>query len=550
MDEIKVTGTPIEAHHVTARRHHNTLTGMGRSSKGPTFSFAPAPLTATYRSGGVAAFGVVLAAYMVYYLYHHHYAPGKYGSAKGWGEANWFWHRGWIQLHFLPAATMLFIIPFQIWKYYRDRYRRLHRILGRLFFILVVVSMTGAAYFCFFRPSKGAPTKNGTWFATSAFQFVFFLTLFCSALSWIRARQLRFAEHRRWVLRVISFLWGAVAQRFFYFVVFPDQYMVEYPIYTVAIAWLTGIPFGLIAMDWWLSYETARDETKRMTDEDGRHPLLFVTDRLSGDDTGELIFPSEASHLSGLQGGGSDSSSFSASSPLSSSSSSFSSSSKPFFSVVYLSIAAVFTVFIAASPSFWPSSDAMRIFHGAIGLLACLLSPASLVYRRRLVPIIGLLGLFLSFSGLYYSVISPPGPPPKSLGVYYLKGWKQLIWQAQGLWCWALASLISSCFLLIRHSQEGDKYRPDERRWLLRLTTLFLGAPLRRLGEWIIPVHAWSPTAFVAITNVAWEVPLILLEWCVLSRETAVKELAELEANRKGEKGTGETPATYNLIGV
>lgn len=440
----------------------------------------PAPLGATKRSTALAGVCLAAAVYMAQYLYRLRYAPGRYNE-EGWaGNANWWEHRGVLQAHFVAAFAVLVAMPFQVWKYARDRHRRAHRLVGRAFFVVVFASMCGAAFFAFYKPSTAARTREGTWWVAFQFQQVLAFTLLTSGMAWLRARQRRFADHRRWVFRLVSLLWSGVSQRVVFFNVFPLEWAFRYPLYVDAVTWVVSMT-QLVALEWYLSFETARKEPRR---------------RQQPPQAEELLLPPAAGAAPAAAGGRG--------------------------TAAFAAFAAAASAAVACAPSFWPARPGL-VAHGALGLAAAV---AVAVAARRpgsaaATPAAGLLGLAAALAGAYYAFVSPPRAPS---GEPYMEPWSQRAFLAQGVQCWCVFAAAASAALLWRHAQG---HAADRRRWLLRVAVLLAAEAARFVTRrWLVPAGAWTDTAFLAVSNSAWALPTLALEWGVLSRETAAGERA------------------------
>src|SRR5262245_47608238 len=144
-----------------------------------------------------AAIVGVAVAFVLKYVFHYYLNYSEAGftvaSPKYWVL------RGWLLLHVSGGTLALLCGPWQFWTGFRKRYLNLHRLMGRLFLLGVVLGSIGA-----FRMS-----------VDSAFGWAFGVSLFILAAAWLTTaamayyaiRNRRIDVHKEWMLRayVITF---------------------------------------------------------------------------------------------------------------------------------------------------------------------------------------------------------------------------------------------------------------------------------------------------------------------------------------------------------
>jgi uncharacterized membrane protein len=124
----------------------------------------------------------------------------------------------WLKIHIAGAATALLVGSFQFIGWLR-RYRpTLHRWTGRLYVTACLVG--GATGFILALGTTMGPV------ATVGFGSLAIVWLFVTARGWQLARQRRFIEHRRWMIRSWALTIAAVNLRIY-----------------ILIAFLIGLPF-------------------------------------------------------------------------------------------------------------------------------------------------------------------------------------------------------------------------------------------------------------------------------------------------------------------
>lgn len=101
-------------------------------------------------------------------------------------------------IHFLCGGVLLLLGPVQLLKAVRDRYRRLHRYIGRAFVACAAVTGAGGVGFIFIQGTVGGMVMN------VGFGLYGALMVLCAVMTVVRARQGRFAEHRAWGMRLFA----------------------------------------------------------------------------------------------------------------------------------------------------------------------------------------------------------------------------------------------------------------------------------------------------------------------------------------------------------
>ena len=108
--------------------------------------------------------------------------------------------------HILPAAVFFVLMPIQFLPSVRRNHPRWHRWSGRLLIALGAVIGATALVMSYVTPVGGANESA----ATTLFAVLFLMSL---AIGLQKARQRRFAEHRRWMLRAFGVSLGIATTR-------------------------------------------------------------------------------------------------------------------------------------------------------------------------------------------------------------------------------------------------------------------------------------------------------------------------------------------------
>lgn len=146
------------------------------------------------------------------------YAAARFGGDMNqWNEllpdiyspdthtANWG-----IGLHFLGGGIILMLGCIQVLESIRDRYPKLHRILGRIYVVSSIVTAIGGLTFIFVKGTIGGTVMN------IGFGLYGVLMLICAIETFRHASQGRFEQHRAWALRLFALAIGSWLYRMEY----------------------------------------------------------------------------------------------------------------------------------------------------------------------------------------------------------------------------------------------------------------------------------------------------------------------------------------------
>lgn len=143
--------------------------------------------------------------------------------------------------HLIGGAIALTIGPFQLSSRIRNRYLSLHRLLGRIYVVAIMVGGLGALSLAV-SATGGFPAKFG-------FGLMAVVWLFSTIMAFVSIRNRRIADHKMWMIRSYAVTLAAVTLRFYLPISIASGYTFAavYP----AIAWLCWVP-NLIIAEWFV----------------------------------------------------------------------------------------------------------------------------------------------------------------------------------------------------------------------------------------------------------------------------------------------------------
>ena len=110
-----------------------------------------------------------------------------------------------LYLHMIFGPLALALAPFQLWPGLRNRYRRIHRLMGYAYAISIALAAVGALLIL--------PRFAGSLWAMTGFAILALAWLGTTARAVIHARARRIDAHRAWMLRSASLTFAAVVLR-------------------------------------------------------------------------------------------------------------------------------------------------------------------------------------------------------------------------------------------------------------------------------------------------------------------------------------------------
>jgi len=143
-------------------------------------------------------------------------------------------------LHILGGGIALLVGPFQLNSFLRDRYLTLHRIMGRVYLTVVLLSGLGGLYMATVSMG-GLPGHFG-------FGSLAVLWLITGSMAFVRIKQGDVESHRKWMIRNYALTLAAVTLRI-YLPIFPSLFQVDFEQAYIAISWFCWVP-NLVVAEW------------------------------------------------------------------------------------------------------------------------------------------------------------------------------------------------------------------------------------------------------------------------------------------------------------
>ncbi|MCB1692974.1 MAG: DUF2306 domain-containing protein [Pseudomonadales bacterium] len=149
-------------------------------------------------------------------------------------------------MHVLGGATVLLLGGFQFWGGLRRSFPALHRNMGRVYLVFVLVGGIGGLLI--------APKSDGGVSAHVGFGLLAVIWLFSGLQAYLAIRRGDVATHRAWMIRNFSLTFGAVTLRVYLgaMTAFGIPFEEAYP----TVAWVSWVP-NLILVEWYLALFTA-----------------------------------------------------------------------------------------------------------------------------------------------------------------------------------------------------------------------------------------------------------------------------------------------------
>lgn len=111
----------------------------------------------------------------------------------------------WLIGHLSGGILALLLGPFQFWSYFRNRYRKLHRGMGKIYLIAILVASLLSIYMAWTISIK----THFTW--ALSLQVLSFTWLATSFMAYRAIRKGRITQHREWMIRsyIVTFVFVA-----------------------------------------------------------------------------------------------------------------------------------------------------------------------------------------------------------------------------------------------------------------------------------------------------------------------------------------------------
>lgn len=148
-------------------------------------------------------------------------------------------HRAEIVTHAIGASIALMLGPWQFIGKLRARVPRLHRWMGRIYLLGILVGGLAGLYMSWF--------AFGGWVSTGGFGTLALLWLWTGVQAYRTARARQFAAHRAWMIRNFALALSAVTLR----IGLPIGFGMGWPfeVFYPALAWVSWVP-NLLVAEW------------------------------------------------------------------------------------------------------------------------------------------------------------------------------------------------------------------------------------------------------------------------------------------------------------
>jgi uncharacterized membrane protein len=165
---------------------------------------APLPSGRTSRSRRVGWVAMLLLALGIT-GYAGSYLSGNPDTFFQQQRLTYMAHLAPLMLHIAGATVALSLGPWQFVRGLRSRWPRVHRVVGRVYLVAVLVTGVGGLLL--------APTTYTGWLAGLAFALLAVGTLGSTAIAFVAIRRRQIARHRVWMTRSYAFIFTGVSFR-------------------------------------------------------------------------------------------------------------------------------------------------------------------------------------------------------------------------------------------------------------------------------------------------------------------------------------------------
>lgn len=159
-----------------------------------------------------------------------------------------YWpEKWWLVGHLLGGMTAILIGPFQFSKQFRNRYLKVHRTMGKIYLIAILIGSICAFYMSF----TVAPNFNRSWSVALFFLALPWLLTTLMAYRMIRIK--RIPQHREWMIRSYVVTFAFVLFRFIDESAFVSSLMEDPSQRAPTVIWISwAIPLLIteIALQW------------------------------------------------------------------------------------------------------------------------------------------------------------------------------------------------------------------------------------------------------------------------------------------------------------
>jgi len=149
-------------------------------------------------------------------------------------------------IHVAPAFVFMVIALLQVWPGFRQKHKKMHKLLGRIFITNAILIMVSALYLAFVMPYSGLDET-----IVSCFIVISFMVSLVMGIK--QAMRNNYTLHREWMSRMLAVGMAPVSMRFFYGAIllyYPD---VESTVVFAPTMW-AGLILNIVVVEIWLGY--------------------------------------------------------------------------------------------------------------------------------------------------------------------------------------------------------------------------------------------------------------------------------------------------------
>ncbi|PCH80158.1 MAG: hypothetical protein COB90_09280 [Hyphomicrobiales bacterium] len=150
-------------------------------------------------------------------------------------------------VHVIAAPIALLIVPFQLSEKFRNKYRVIHRYMGRVYCIAILFAGVTGLIIAF--------NAGGGTIGRFGFGILAVLWLGTTYMGYTKARARKFVEHRKWMFRSFALTFAGVMLR----VILPIELIggMSFDQAYMIVAWACWVP-NLVVVEYYL-YSEARN---------------------------------------------------------------------------------------------------------------------------------------------------------------------------------------------------------------------------------------------------------------------------------------------------
>lgn len=192
---------------------------------------------------------IALSAYYLYRAINHRFFNEGIGPT--------FWNKQfWFVSHFITAVLPLILGPIQFWVWFRNRYIKLHRLLGKLYILGCLFGGLSAIYLGITQPYDGliVPTLL---LAT--------LWLFMTSVAWLTIKRKNIQAHRLFMIRSYTLTLAFVFLRILSDLVYKHNFLAfieNQDVRDATYEWMSWV-IPLLAVEFYISWIPSIKKNKR-----------------------------------------------------------------------------------------------------------------------------------------------------------------------------------------------------------------------------------------------------------------------------------------------